>query len=134
MLAVLIALALAQSAQGFGTATAPDPVVRAALPPLLSEVDGVTRRFTSLPDGGTFEVGTGDPARVARVRDRLREDAARFARGAFGHPQLSAGARNIDVAYADTADGGRVRFITADPALVYALHAWLAEAVRRPRR
>lgn len=126
MIAVLLAAVLAQQGE------APGPAAGAPAQGALSSTDGrrVTRRFTPLPDGGVFEVVSGDSVRVAAARKRLREDAARFARGSFRHPVLSANARNIDVAYADTDAGGRIRFITADPALVRALHAWLSARAR----
>lgn len=126
MIAVLLAAALAQEA--------PAPGPAAGMPELsaLSSTDRrrVTRRFTPAPDGGTFEVLLDSPARVAVARKRLRADTARFAGGRFRHPVLSAGAKRIDVAYADTEQGGRIRFITSDPALVQALHAWLAGLAR----
>lgn len=133
MIRILLAAALLQHAHGAGHADS-----REASAP--SHPEGARHNFQPLPDGGLLEVVSGerDSAQVGRVRDHLRAEAAEYARGDFrgeaagapGLAELAAGAKRIEIAYADTDGGGRIRFITSDPALVRALHAWLSAHVR----
>lgn len=98
-----------------------------------------THVFTELPDGGVQTVTVNDPRDVEQIelaRSHLREEGANFARGDFADPsaihgsdmpglaQLAAAADRIQVRYGDLADGARLTYLTADPALVEALHAW----------
>jgi len=154
MIHILLATALLQDAHGadraadashagHGDARRADVAARgSSVMPF--DLERTTHRFTPLPNGGTVEVVSDDrdARQVKLARDHLRAEAANFARGDFRSPEaihgrdmpgvseLTAGAKRIDIAYADTAEGGRIRFITSDPALVRALHRWLAAQVR----
>lgn len=100
--------------------------------------------FAPTSDGGvqTVTVHDGDPRQVALVRSHLRKEAAAFAAGDFSDParihgtnmpglaRLRAGARRISVSYAQTPDGASIRYKTADPHLVAALHTWFAAQVK----
>jgi hypothetical protein len=97
--------------------------------------------FRDLPDGGLQRVVAND-ARDARqvelVRSHLRAEARRFAHGDFGDPaaihgaampglaELSGGYEELHVTYADVPRGGSIRFSSATPRLVAALHRWFA--------
>jgi hypothetical protein len=95
--------------------------------------------FEKAPDGGLQTVtanDAGDSVQVRLIREHLREEAARFARGDFADPmalhghgmpgleELRAGAARIEVRYADRAGGGEIRYRTPEPGLVTALHRW----------
>jgi hypothetical protein len=95
--------------------------------------------FLSQPDGGLQTVTANDPRDTAQVRliqAHLQEEAARFSRGDFTDPMaihghsmpgiqtLREGAAAIRVEYTPQNDGGRIRYSTADPALIEALHRW----------
>jgi len=100
--------------------------------------------FKPTADGGvqSVMVHDGDPKQIALVRSHLRKEAAAFAHGDFSDPakihgmdmpglvQLRAGASRMTVGYADTADGGSIRYKTADRGLVAAIHQWFNAQVR----
>jgi hypothetical protein len=105
------------------------------------DVERTTHRFTKTDTGGVQTVTADDPAdarQITLVREHLRGEAERFARGDFADPArihgnampglaaLRAGARDrrITVGYRPAGDGGRITYTTADPALRTALHAW----------
>jgi hypothetical protein len=95
--------------------------------------------FESLPDGGRIVLrrDVADSAGVAAIRDHMRYIAERFAAGDFAlpgfvHAQEVPGTRVMTerrafIAYAaDTLPlGGQVRIVTADPAALEAIHAFL---------
>ena len=98
-----------------------------------------THVFEPLADGGLQRVVAKDPnnrTQIALIRSHLKEEADRFQRGDFADPakihgadmpglaELSRGAAQIDVAYAERADGAEIRYTAKDPALVDALHRW----------
>ena len=99
--------------------------------------------FTPSADGGIqiIMVHDGDAALIAGVRAHLRKEATAFARGDYSDParihgrgmpglmQLQAGAKRIAVTYAARRDGASIRFRTADPKLIAALHRWFAAQV-----
>lgn len=99
--------------------------------------------FDLTGDGGvqTVRVHTGDAHQIALVRSHLRKEAAAFARGDFTDPAsihggampglkaMHAGARRIDVRYADVPHGAAITYATQDPALVAAIHAWFRAQV-----
>lgn len=78
----------------------------------------------------------GDTLNIRLIREHLRAEAARFARGDFGDPEaihgrempgvreLRAGLGRVAVAFAERPDGAGIRYTTADSALVAALHRW----------
>jgi hypothetical protein len=103
------------------------------------DLDRTTHRFTPTGDGLLQEVVADDPAeatQVRLVREHLTAEAARFRAGDYGDParihgagmpglaELSAGAAAIEITYAEITAGAALRFRSADPALVRALHAW----------
>jgi hypothetical protein len=81
---------------------------------------------------------------VRRIRTELRAEASRYARGAYPDPAgsgktpavalLHAGAARVSVTYSDIKDGGAIRFVTKDPSLVSAIHAWFAASVAENRK
>ena len=89
----------------------------------------------------TVAVHDGDPKQIALVRSHLRKEAIAFARGYFADPaeihgtnmpglaQLRAGARKIAVSYSPTSNGASIRYKTADPKLIAAIHRWFAAQV-----
>jgi hypothetical protein len=97
--------------------------------------------FRELPDGGVQRVvakDQRDAGQVALVRAHLRAEARRFAHGDFGDPaaihggampglaELARGYESVHVTYADVPGGGAIRYASADPRLVAALHRWFA--------
>ena len=97
--------------------------------------------FHDLPDGGVQRVVAKerrDAGQIALVRAHLREEARRFAHGDYGDPaaihgrampglaELARGYENVHVTYADVPGGGTIRYASADPRLVAALHRWFA--------
>ncbi|MEU7281779.1 aspartate carbamoyltransferase [Streptomyces sp. NPDC045431] len=105
------------------------------------DLERTTHHFRSSPDGLLQEVRSdvpGDAEQVRLIREHLAHEAERFRRGDFGDParihgtampgleELAAGAERIEIGYADRRDGASLRFRTADPALVDALHRWAA--------
>ena len=97
--------------------------------------------FEDLPDGGVQTVTVLDPADSLDrrlIREHLSLEAAKFSRGEFDDPmaihghsmpglaELRMAGNRIAVAYTPENDGGRIRYTTADPALVEALHRWFA--------
>ncbi|MGI9022097.1 MAG: aspartate carbamoyltransferase [Acidimicrobiales bacterium] len=103
------------------------------------DLDGTTHRFTPQADGLTQQVVVDDPADADQrelVREHLRVEMTRFRAGDYGDParihgdhmpglrQLEAGAAAIEIRYDDVDAGAELRFLTADPALVDALHQW----------
>jgi len=106
------------------------------------DLEATTHRFEPTDDGLVQTVVADDPSdatNVALVREHLAAEAERFAAGDYADPavihgdgmpglaELEAGADRIEVAYVETAAGGRITYTTGDAALVDALHDW-AEA------
>lgn len=99
--------------------------------------------FSMLPTGGvqTVFVRSGDRKQVALARSHLRKEAIQFARGDFHDPAsihggtmpglkaMHEGAARISVRYADVANGGKITYSSADPALVSAIHSWFKAQV-----
>ena len=103
------------------------------------DLDATTHRFEPTDDGLVQTVVADDPddaEQVALVREHIAEEARRFRRGDYGDPavihgydmpglaDLEAGAAAVTVELADVDAGARLSFLTDDPALVDALHAW----------
>jgi hypothetical protein len=103
------------------------------------DLDATTHRFDPDPDGLTQTVVADDPSdseQVALVREHVRDEADRFARGDFDDPahihgdampglaDLRAGYTSIAVTYLDVPAGGRITYRTSDAALIQALHHW----------
>ena len=105
------------------------------------DLDKTRHHFEDLPDGGLQTVTILDPADSLNLRligEHLALEAAKFSRGEFDDPmaihghampglaELRVAGDRIAVQYAPQHDGGRIRYTTADPALVAALHRWFA--------
>jgi hypothetical protein len=103
------------------------------------DLERTTHVFRPKPDGGVQTVvadEAGDAEQVRLIREHLRDEARRFATGDFEDParihgedmpglaELRAGAGRIDVRWEPVPDGARIRYATADPRLVHAIHAW----------
>jgi hypothetical protein len=108
------------------------------------DLNRTLHRFVPNERGGVQSVVStdGDSAQVMLVREHLRSEAGRFARGDFSSPSAIhgadmpglaelAGARGaVAIEYADTAAGGEIRFRTIEPKFVKAVHAWFAAQLR----
>ncbi len=103
------------------------------------DLDKTHHAFAKDSSGGVQTVtanAPGDTLNVRLIREHLRDEAERFRRGDFGDPQaihgeempgvaeLGGAAGRIDVDFAELPDGGRIRYATADPVLVAAVHRW----------
>ncbi len=99
--------------------------------------------FTPTARGGTQEVTSrdGDATQVRLIQAHLRHEADAFARGDYGDPMaihgtnmpgvetLRQGAGRVRVSFELIGSGARLRFETADPRLVAALHEWFRAQV-----
>lgn len=103
------------------------------------DLEETTHRFLPTDDGLRQEVVADHPndtTQIDLVRQHLTAEAERFRAGDFGDPasihgadmpglaELSAGATNIEITYAELPDGATLTFQTTDPELVQALHDW----------
>lgn len=106
-------------------------------------MSGSMHVFSPTPSGGvqTVLVHDGNVKQVGLVRSHLRKEAAAFARGDFSDPAsihggsmpglkaMHAGSARISVRYTDVSNGGKIAYVTEDPALVSAIHAWFKAQV-----
>jgi hypothetical protein len=102
------------------------------------DLNRTTHVFAPRPDGGvqTVVANRQEETEISSIRGHLRKEAAAFRRGRFDDPakihgmampglaRLRAGYSRIRIRYEDVPAGGRIRYSTADPALVQALHTW----------
>jgi hypothetical protein len=104
------------------------------------DLAATTHVFIKLPDGGTQRVTAKDPGnreQVRLVRGHLRDIEQQFRRGDFAGPshihgdampglaQLkNARPREVAISYRDVTGGAELRYRSADPRLVDALHQW----------
>lgn len=103
------------------------------------DLEATTHVFTATDVGGIQVVTANDPAdqvQIELIRAHLREERDSFARGDFEDPaaihghdmpgvaELSEGYADITVTYEDEPAGARLTYMTTDPALVDAVHAW----------
>ena len=103
------------------------------------DLERTTHIFTNQPDGGLQQVRANDPtdsAQIALIRSHLQAETAKFQQGDFGDPAaihgmmmpglaaLRQGYGQIAVAYAELPNGAAIRYTTADPTLIAALHDW----------
>lgn len=102
------------------------------------DLDRSTHAFEPLPSGGTQTVVSKDGAldQVALIREHLEEEAAAFAAGDYGSPasihgadmpglsELTGSVGRLRVTYEPIPRGGRIRFASAEPRLVKAIHRW----------
>jgi hypothetical protein len=150
LVALAAVLALAAGAGAYVRAAATDEpdrreqVASRGAEVMRFDLDATTHLFEKLPGGGVQTVvahDARDAAEIRKVRVHLRAEAVAFARGRYDDPaaihgaampglaDLRAGAARIDVAYGDVPNGGRITYVTSDPALVRALHAWFEAQV-----
>jgi hypothetical protein len=100
--------------------------------------------FQRLDDGGRQTVTVNDSSnaqQIVLIQSHLQHEADKFRRGDFSDParihgddmpglaDLKTGFAQIDIRYAALPNGGEIRYITANPALVTALHQWFAAQV-----
>jgi len=100
--------------------------------------------FQRLEDGGRQTVTVKDPAnaqQIALIQSHLQHEADKFRRGDFSDPakihgddmpglaELKTGFAQIEIRYTDLPNGGEIRYRTANPALVAALHLWFGAQV-----
>lgn len=100
--------------------------------------------FLPSANGGVVEiiVHTMDQRQISLVRSHLLQEAAAFARGDFGDPayihgnqmpglaQLEAAPSRLSIRYFETPTGATIALSTSEPALVSAIHEWLAAQQR----
>lgn len=113
-------------------------VARAGAAVMPFDLDRTQHRFDKRPGGGVQGVLSkdGDAEQIGLIREHLRAEAVRFAVGQFASPaaihgsdmpglkRLATHSGGLDVVYADVPRGGEIRFTSADPALITALHEW----------
>jgi hypothetical protein len=102
-------------------------------------LDATTHVFEMTSSGGIQDVVADDPgdsSEIAAIREHLSHEAMRFGMGDFSDPsslhgpdmpglrELSAGAAELQISYADIEAGGRITYVTSDPELITALHRW----------
>ena len=100
--------------------------------------------FQRLDDGGRQTVTVKDPAnaqQIALIQSHLQHEADKFRRGDFSDParihgdempglaELKTGFVQIDIHYTALPNGGEIRYTTANPSLVTALHRWFMAQV-----
>jgi hypothetical protein len=103
------------------------------------DLEQTTHVFDERDDGGVQTVVADDPddrATVEEIRLHLEAEAHEFGEGRFDDPMaihgrempgvaaLRAGADRIEIRYQEVPDGGRIVYVTREPELVEALHAW----------
>jgi hypothetical protein len=103
------------------------------------EIGKVEHVFRMSETGGAMRVVLRDAAdtdQLDPIRTHLKEQAGRFAAGDFGAPshlhgpampglaELTAGAANVRVVYAELPDGAEIRFEASDIATITAIHRW----------
>ncbi|HTP04567.1 MAG TPA: aspartate carbamoyltransferase, partial [Nitrospirota bacterium] len=94
-----------------------------------------------LDDGGRQTVTVKNPSnarQIALIQGHLQHEAEKFRRGDFSDPakihgddmpglaELKTGIGEIDIRYTALPNGGEIRYTTANPVLVTALHQWFA--------
>ena len=108
------------------------------------DLDRTMHIFHPTSDGGvqSVRVDDGEPKQIALVRSHLRKEALAFARGNYTDPaeihgmampglaELRAGAHRVAVTYAPEPNGASIRYATADPTLIAAIHRWFAAQIR----
>lgn len=99
-----------------------------------------THVFATELSGGTQTVMSddGDAGQVALIRQHLQAEANAFARGEYASPtrvhggdmpgvaDLSRSARHMSVTYEAIDRGARIRYTSARPEVVAAIHRWFA--------
>ena len=103
------------------------------------ELEQTTHIFLMTEDGGVQQVIANDPndsTQVELIRQHIQHEAMLFGAGNFSDPmtlhgsdmpgikELTAGAANITVEYAEFPDGAQITFTTQDISLITAIHRW----------
>ncbi len=103
------------------------------------DLDRTTHRFSKTATGGVQTVTADDPSDVRQItliRQHLAEEVTAFREGDFGDPaaihgdhmpglhELREGHTRVDIRYAQMPAGAEITYITGEPSLVKALHAW----------
>ncbi|WP_182902197.1 aspartate carbamoyltransferase [Microbispora sp. H10830] len=103
------------------------------------DLDRTTHRFSKTATGGVQTVTADDPSDVRQItliRQHLAEEVTAFREGDFGDPaaihgghmpglhELQEGHTRVDIRYAQMPAGAQITYITGEPSLVKALHAW----------
>ena len=103
------------------------------------DLDKTVHVFKRTKEGGVQQVRAKDPddrEQIRLIRQHLRDEAQRFARGDFGDPatlhghdmpglqvlERSAGA--LEVSYKDLSDGAEIAYKARDPEVLGAIHQW----------
>ena len=108
------------------------------------DLEATTHVFEKLDDGGlqTVVADADDPDQVALIRAHLAEEAERFARGDFHDPAmihgddmpglhaLVMGHDRVVVTYSAIDRGAQIKYTSADPGLVTAIHQWFDAQLR----
>lgn len=100
-----------------------------------------THFFDDKPSGGIETItanDAGDTRQTALIRAHLATEAKRFGRGDFSDParihgqdmpglaELARAGDKLQVAYARVPRGASLSFVSRDPGVVAAVHAWFA--------
>jgi len=108
------------------------------------DLEQTTHVFQRLDDGGRQTVTVKDPSntqQIALIQSHLQHEVDKFRRGDFSDParihgdempglaELKTGFGQIDIRYTALPNGGEIRYTTANPALVIALHRWFRAQV-----
>jgi hypothetical protein len=108
------------------------------------DLEQTTHVFQRLDDGGLQTVTAKDPSnekQIALIQAHLQQETEKFRRGDFSDParihgddmpglaELKAGFEQIDIQYKALPNGAEIRYTTANPSLVMALHHWFMAQV-----
>ncbi len=102
------------------------------------DIDRSMHHFEKTPSGGVQRVVSTDrdPQQISLIREHLKAEAERFARGDFSDPStihgpempglktLAAGAGRIDIRYAEIPGGAQISYDSVDSSVVSAIHRW----------
>lgn len=141
---VLVSVALVVAACGDTSTDRQAEVAERGAEVMPFDLDATTHRFTKTSGGGLQTVTADDPSdetQVRLVREHLRDERDKFARGDFDDParihgmdmpgvaELSVGYQRVDVTYAQVPAGAELRYTTDEADLVDAIHAWFDRQV-----
>jgi hypothetical protein len=103
------------------------------------DLDKTTHIFEPRDDGGLQRVIVKDPKdteNISLIQEHLQKEAVNFQKGDFSDPafihgmgmaglsDLSQAAAKIVVTYSDLPDGAQITYVSEDPQVVNAIHAW----------
>lgn len=139
VLAVLATLGVLYGTGALATQSRQEAVAERGTGVMPFDLEKTTHVFEATGSGGVEKVTADEPAdneQISLIREHLREEASKFARGDFSDPaeihgenmpglrELEAGSERIEFRYAELPNGGQIEYATEDPALVSALHRW----------